>query len=572
MNQPIEQSRWLPSQQTVRQLLAPALVFVVACLDRQFQTDFWMHLARGGEIVATGAVITADHYAIAAVGQAVRDPNWLSQVIYCRLFSWGGLPLVQVTNALTLSASLWLLVRLCRSIGASWRSAAAAGVIAFLVAWQTFLIRPQSFSVLLFVLLYAALSRAVGRSLLLWPPLILMLWVNLHGAFLIGLALIAIFGLAAAIDELFPGFPSLGPPFRGGNTPAERGAPNGGDGGTRGDGRLTNAKWLLGSLALSCLATLLNPYGWRIYQSAFSLAATVIPRHVEEWLAPPMNQWIGQSLVGSALLIGGLYLARRRRPTVREALLLICFLPLALHSARMVIWWAIITAPIVASLLDTLAQHQDEKRTPSNFGRAMSTILCAILLSLCVISLPWLEKINPIFTYVRSSHRAESDLDDVARSWLDASKQSRGVIFARLEWGQYLDWRLGPRERLLVDGHVELASEQAWRDYCAVNSGDPRWEQILDRYSVDYLLLDDDYQSTLLSCVRRSNVWEEAFRSGDALLFTRRRAGTLSRSAYLIRTTHPIVPRYRSVEPMDARGCVVLLELLVQSGGSHRCP
>jgi hypothetical protein len=585
MNQPSGQlPRWLPTQQAVRQLLAPALVFIVACLDRQFQTDFWMHLARGGEIVASGSFITADHFAIAEGGARVRDANWLSQVFYCRLFSWGGLSLVQVVNALTLSASIWLLGRLCRRNGASWRSAAVAGVITFLIAWQTFLIRPQTFSILLFVLLYAALSHPRRGTLLIWPPLILLMWVNLHGGFLIGLVLIAVFTLASVLPP--PTTPSLrysegSDRFQNVNrlTPSP-GTPGEGRGEgdfehqrramfqitltpalSQGTGRGSNqpsSKLFIASLLLSAVATLVNPYGWRIYQYAFSLTATVMPRHIEEWLPPPMNQLIGQSLVASALLICGLYLFKRSRPTTREGLLLICFLPLALHSARMVVWWAIVAAPIIASLFDSLQQHQDESQSPSRQSLWMSTTICTILIGLCVLSLPWLEKINPIFTYARSPHRTESDLDQVATSWLDPSRQGRGIIFTRLDWGQYLDWRLGPHERLLMDGHVELASDQAWHDYCQVTSGNPQWERILDRYAVDYLLLDVNYHSTLLSCLSRSKAWEEAFRSGNALLFTRRRAGSLSRGAYLIRTSHPILPTDQTVEPTDGGLCALL--------------
>ena len=435
--------RWVPTQQAVRQLLAPALVFIVACLDRQFQTDFWMHLARGREIVDTGQFITTDHFTIAGAGVSVRDANWLSQIFYFRLFSWGGLPLIQVCNALTLSAALWLLVRVCRHNGTSWRSAAAGGVIAFLVAWQTFLIRPQTFSVLLFVLLYGVLSEGASSLfvLLICPPLLLLLWVNLHGGFVIGLVLIGVFVLASIID------------------------------GVRNPGKASNAKWLLASLLLSALTTLINPYGWRIYQYAFSLTATVMPRHIEEWMPPPMNQWIGQGLVGSALLVAGLYLLKRRVPTVRESLLLLCFFPLALHSARMVIWWAIVVAPIVASLLGSF--EDEPTRRPSRVSSIMSVSLCAVLIGLCILSLPWLEKVNPIFTAVRSPHRIESDLDNVARAGLDTSRGGSGIVFARMDWGQYLDWRLGPHRRLLIDGHVELASDQIWHEYCQAISGDP---------------------------------------------------------------------------------------------------
>ncbi len=585
MNQPHDQLRcWLPTQQTVRQLLAPALVFIVACLDRQFQTDFWMHLARGEEIIRTGRIITADHFTIA--GANVLDANWISQVVYSRLFAWGGLSLVQTLNALALAAALWLLVRLCYRGGTSWRSAAAGGVFTFLVAWQTFLIRPQTFSMLLFVLLYGilrnerttdlkhhsltpsprtpgegrgegdfehqvrttiqitltpALSRSTGRGgkspgvlnpsrqaiinaihtpLLIYPPLILLLWANLHGGFVIGLALIGVFAVAALVDVF------------------------------RGRAVANAAQLLVVSLVLSTLATLINPYGWRVYQYAFSLTAIVMPRHVEEWMPPRMDQWIGQALALSALLVGGLYCSKRRRPTTRDALLILVFLPLAFHSARMVIWWGIIAAPIVASLIDSV--EPDFEQGLSAVGGWMSSSTCAVLLILCVWSLPCFERINPLFMTVRSPHRTETDLETIARAGLASRPNSSGVIFSRMEWCQYLDWRIGPRRRLFIDGHIELASEQAWRDYCEITSGDPRWRQVLDRYNVHYLLLDMTYHSALLPRVKMSKDWRESCHSGDAILFVRRDLDTPAHDA---NTTYPIT------NPMEA-------EMRLAGGGS----
>jgi len=541
----VQTPRWIPTQDTVREMLAPALVFIVACLDRQFQTDFWMHLARGGEIVRTGDFLTADHFTIAGAGEVIRDPNWLSQVFYFHLFSWGGLALIQTCNTLVLAGSVWLLVRLARHNGASSRAAGAAGVIAFLVAWQTFLIRPQSFSMLLFVLLYAVLSRPRSATLLVWPPAILLLWANLHGGFLIGLLLIAIFALACVVERVREYFLGVAPspgilgegwgegdlefqPAWCSNSPSPQPSPAVPGEGARKPGQ--SAPWLISSFFLSFVATLINPSGWRVYQYAFSLTARVLPRHIEEWLPPSMNQWIGQALVASGVLIALLYLLQRRRPAIRDCLLMLCFFPLALHSARMVVWWAIVATPIIASLLGSLERSKLEVRS-SRLGAGISAAFCAILACMCVLSLPCLEKFNPIFAKIRSAHRIESDLDAICRSTgfqpVALGGSQVRVIFARLEWGQYLDWKLGPQGRIFIDGHIELVSDQTWRDYCRITSGMPRWEELLDQYRVDCLVLDRNYHSALLSQLKHAAQWTETCRAGDAILVVRTPPETL---------------------------------------------
>src|SRR5207253_574427 len=131
-------------------------------------------------------------------GRQLLDNNWLSQLVYYGLYSLGGLELVQFVNSLTLAAAVVLLLRLCRTASGSMRIAGGIGVVVFLGLWQTLLIRPQSYSVLLFVLLYDLLLRAWAKPFLLGlaPPL-MALWANVHGGFAVGLLLLLVFAAPA---------------------------------------------------------------------------------------------------------------------------------------------------------------------------------------------------------------------------------------------------------------------------------------------------------------------------------------------------------------------------------------
>jgi hypothetical protein len=90
---------------------------------------------------------------------------------------------------------------MCRKKCGSLPVACAVGVFAFFGTWQLLIVRPQTFSLLLFVLLYAALDFSERRRrLLLFAPLIMALWSNLHGGFPIGLVLIGGYLLIAAVE------------------------------------------------------------------------------------------------------------------------------------------------------------------------------------------------------------------------------------------------------------------------------------------------------------------------------------------------------------------------------------
>src|SRR6266516_5331589 len=181
----------LPTRNTVRHVLAPALVFIATSLDRGYQTDLWQHLARGRLIAQERAVISIDRFTFTMPGEPLVDNNWLTQLLYYGVYQIVGLEGVQCANSLALAATFGLLVALCRRTSGSSALAAAAGVGAFFGMWPTFLIRPQTFSMLLFVGLYALLEAATRRPrLLLWAPAVMALWANVHGGFAVGLVLI----------------------------------------------------------------------------------------------------------------------------------------------------------------------------------------------------------------------------------------------------------------------------------------------------------------------------------------------------------------------------------------------
>src|SRR5262245_54071631 len=102
----------LPTDRWVRLLLPVALIFFAACVDRNYQTDLWHHLALGQAIIETGSMVDADRFTFTVAGQPLRDVNWGWQVLFFKVFQIGGLPLVQTVNAALLAVAMLLLVHL----------------------------------------------------------------------------------------------------------------------------------------------------------------------------------------------------------------------------------------------------------------------------------------------------------------------------------------------------------------------------------------------------------------------------------------------------------------------------
>jgi hypothetical protein len=206
---------------------------------------------------------------------------------------------------------------------------------------------------------------------------------------------------------------------------------------------------------------------------------------------------------------------------VRELVLLCVFLPPACGSVRMIGWWLLAAAPVLAGQIGALLPQPKPEAQPRPGVAAAA--LCVLLPAAMVLSLPWFERVNPVFRVSPArAHRTETDLQAVAER-MQASKP-QGRVFTRFAWGEYLGWSLAPDYRVFMDGRIEIYPDEVWSQYEAVTRGRADWQDILDGYGVDFLVLDgkSGYHAALLEQVRRSpRRWREAFREDDIVVFER---------------------------------------------------
>jgi hypothetical protein len=501
--------RLLPTHAWVRLAVVPALAFVALAIDRQYLMDFWHHLARGRAMAEQGRLIDRDLFTYTVAGQPFQDANWLTQLAYYGLYHHGGLELVQLANALTTALTLTWLVLLCRRKCGFLPVAVAVGIFTFFGLWQVLTIRPQTFSLLLFVVLYDLLDRAERRpGWLLAPPLLLALWANLHGAFPAGLMLLGCFFLGAA----WKSWRRLGNPLRGGQ-----------------------ARALALCLALSTLATLVNPYGWMIYRYVGQTSSRAAGRGIQEWLPPRMEMLVG---MGWALSLGLLTLLsltawwrRGWRPAAREIFLVVCFLPLACGSVRMVAWWLIVFAPLCAAWLAMLLPHRAQAADAGRPSLGAALVFSVVVL-VAALSTPGLERYNPLLAFTPRERRLELALE-AAHERL-ARRTSAGRIFSRFEWGEYLSWAGAPQFQVFMDGRIEIIPDDIWEQYMRLTSGKEGWQTILDQHQVDFLVLDADYHRAngLLAQVEQSPSWQPLLERAEGVLVYERRLPVAS-------ATHP---------------------------------
>jgi hypothetical protein len=415
----------------------------------------------------------------------------------------GGLRLIA---GVLVSATFGLLMWTASLDGARARSIAISTLLATLLAASNLTVRSQLLAYPLFVLTYLALQLRHRRPELLYllPPLF-MLWGNLHGSFALGLVLI---GLYAAGDLLS----AVGARLNGG----------------RSHSYWQRQNWLRWSLLLVACAGVvcLNPIGARVYVYVLTLMSNPIVKLVEEWRPTTIQEPTG--LVLAVSLVALVFVLRRSRRPVSplEPLLLVTFGGLALSSQRNVIWWGLVLAPILArhagvEVLPAWRARRLDDSTSAAPARAPLNLAMALLLIAFAVGAPvWRPLLAEQLLGGRPSLAAapEAAVDFVAR--LPAGSR----LYQHQPWTGYVAWRLWPAQQPFVDVRIEAHPVSVWLDYFAVSLGRADWQEILDSYQVDYLLLQPRDEAYLIGLAASSGQWLELYDDGEAVVLGRRKS------------------------------------------------
>jgi hypothetical protein len=288
--------------------------------------DPYLHIAVGRWIIAHGAVPHHDPFSNSMPNAPWVPHEWLAEVATAWLYDhWGWAGLV-VATAICFAATITILVHfLLRYLTPSHVLIAAIGTWG--LCYVHLLARPHIFVWPLLALWVAGLvaARSKERAPPLLMALIIVVWANLHGSFVLGLGLAAIFALEALLEAQDK--PTLW-----------RAARN----------------WML-FLAVSFAAGLATPNGIAGLIFPFQFARmNAILSMVQEWRSPdfqdaqPLEFYLMLLLVG-VLLIG------IKLPVMR-IVLLVLLLHMALGHRRNVEYLGLILPMIAAPALSSQLQ------------------------------------------------------------------------------------------------------------------------------------------------------------------------------------------------------------------------
>ncbi len=470
--------------------------------------DFWWHL-KAGELVAAGGIPTTNLFAwTVPADQPYIYQSWLGEWLFYALFRVGGLPMTIFARNMLGAAAFGMVAWEARLRSGSWRLAAGAALLAAGMTINNFTTRTQNWSWLPFMATLMILSGyAAGRLRARWLiglPLIMIFWVNAHGAFVMGLLAAGAFVAGETLRRLLRQPRALGWP---------------------------DLRRLYLAVAGMLAATIANPLGTGVFGYVASLLGDDSSQGlIIEWQPPSPHSLAGAMfLIGVLALIAAFGLARRR-PTISEALLACGLAWQAFLGARYVVWFGMAAMPLVAQSLAAPRAVFSAEGAPAPRRRAGSpaNLLPALLLAGMVVALqPWLKPLLPlpgpyraIFADVPGSPQLFSSDTPVAAVEELRARPCAGPIFNEMGYGSYMAWALYPAAQSFIDPRVELYPPELWRDYVAISRGQGSLAG-LDRHGVACVLLDRPLQGELAAALERSAMWERSFRAGRSEIWRR---------------------------------------------------
>lgn len=475
------------------------------------EPDLGWHLRAGLDVIAEGwRLPDTDPYSHTMPEWHWVEHAWLTDgvlgVIYRGMGPFGGVGLILFFGGVT--ALAWWVAALPAAVHRIYRWVAM--VASLWVALPFLGARTQLVSLLgIAILLWGWRRIQQGQRIWIYglPPLFL-LWANLHGGFTAGLFLSALLLSLSGLVKVWAGRPAV-------------------------EALLDEPvlswedlrRWAI-ALGLATAVTCLNPYGWRLYLEIYeSLTDRFMVETLREWQPVSFRGWAGQAygfyLAGLACLVGGWY---RRVEPVRWVMLAV-MLGLSLLHWRNVPLFLIVSLSLVAELL-ALAASSCIRWMPTLRTHAVLTLGGLTIGTAGALSALGTEHLEHVWLsgHAPDVYFEQTEYPIEAVRWIRSHRDEVGTrLYNDYGYGGFLLWQL-PGERIFIDGRMpawHIKDRRIFQDYADLNREDSPRLAVLDRYAVDWALIQRG--SALALALAAHPAWRTVY--ADAKVVIVRRQG-----------------------------------------------
>ncbi len=497
-------------------------------------TDIGWHIRTGELILASHNLPRTDPFSSTMQGQTWFAWEWLYDVLLGALHAAGGLNgvvwLCALVIAFVFSFLLWQLLE--RGTGL------ALAVILMLLSTAVSAIhlfaRPHIASWIFTLLWFTQLEkweqwdRSTQGRLPRWIswffPVSMVLWVNVHGGWLLGMSLLCIYALAALIESLRnkDAFQKIRAARR--------------------------ARAMALAATASALATLVNPFGWRLHAHIYSyLTDRYLINRIDEFRSPNFHGWAERAFVIIlVLLLVALTSGESRtsggqlRPSNLFVVLLCVYA--GFISARNLpisaMLLAIIAGPMLWRSLVSLANSAGAWRwlrslssrivnssdrlgaLELQLGGHVWPVVAVLFGLILILNAGWLGKTRLVHADF-DPNKVPVEAVNFLQNHSEGIHDNAEPVFSIDGWGGYLIYRLYPQRKVVMDDRHDLYGSDRVREYLIFMQGESGWRDILRKWNFQTAILPSDSASANL-LRELPQEWKTVYEDKVAVVLVRR--------------------------------------------------
>jgi len=477
------------------------------------------HIRNGERMLRTHSITRVDPFSVTMGGQTWYAWEWLYDAKIAGIHHWMGLNGVVFFTAVIIALTFALTLRLCLRRGADLPVAALLLALSLGVSMIHLFARPHVLSWLFTVIWFQLLDSSESANLAASPrrlwylPALMLLWVNVHGGFVLGFALLGLYLLSAAIRY-----------YRSRDGEESR--------------SLAQRSKTLGIVTVASLAaSLINPYGYELHVHVYRyLTSRWLMNHIDEFLSPNFHGVAQQCFVAILLITIVALAAAHNKPSLSRVLVLLLATYSGLYAARSLpvssLLFTLIVAPLWTQALTDARENENlslrlravVSRWQEFTGRVRNVELAfrghlwpaaAVFLGVLVCAHQGrLGATQWMHAHFDPKHLPVQATDTIVERGI------REPIFAPDSWGGYLIYRLYPENRVFVDDRHDFYGVDFLRDYLKAIRLTPDWDKFLNEKHVNWALLPAG--SALANMLEETTQWNVVYRDGTAVLLERK--------------------------------------------------
>jgi hypothetical protein len=485
------------------------------------------HIRTGQQILVSHAVPRVDSFSSTMNGKTWFAWEWLYDVVVGGLERWARLNGVVWFTAVVIAGVFAWTFRLLIRRETSVFVALVLLLLAASASMIHFLARPHVLSWLFTLAWFWILdssetaclqpgSSAGGLRRLWLLPLLMFVWVNVHGGFLVGFVLLAIYWLSAVWcalrlkDDKFDEF-------------------------------LAKMRWEAQARNLAvagfaaAVTSLVNPYGWKLHAHIYRyLSNRFLMEHIDEFQSPNFHG-VAQRCFALLVLAAMVALAARDRDLrVSEGLVTLFALYSGFYSSRNIpvssLLLVLVIGPLLSGAIKNLGVRKIRLRQLIVRMAAFTERMVAVESSLrghlwaiaAVAFSCWIAahggRLGP--NRLMDAHFDGKRFPIAAVDFLGRrGPEERVPVTVPDYWGGYLIYRLYPRTQVAVDDRHDLYGEEFFKSYLKMVHVEPGWDGLLEQYQARCVLVPK--ASALANILEQSPPWKSVYADDVAVIFER---------------------------------------------------